>query len=197
MSSSSDPVQLANNKRHLAAYLALLLPANKRRVAGVVVAAAAGAYIAAQLAKNAKHSKRDRRSSTPPTPASSVVAAAGGVAGAGAKRTKRRPSGQALKELLPLLLKVGGRKVLVLVLLAIARTALSNRLARLQGYLFRAAFLRRVPLFARNLVENVALCAVAAGLEATTRSWVSYIELQWRRILTNRLHSAYFDDMVS
>lgn len=67
---------------------------------------------------------------------------------------KRRGSGsgsKALKELLPLLLRVAGRKVLVIALLAVARTALSNRLARLQGFLFRAAFLRRVPLFARNL----------------------------------------------
>ena len=86
--------------------------------------------------------------------------------------------------------------MIVVVLLAIARTALSNRLARLQGHLFRAAFLRRVPLFVRNLTENIVLCAVAAGLEATTRSWVSYIELQWRRMLTSRLHSAYFDRMT-
>ena len=152
-----------------------------------------------------------------------------------------------MKELLPLLLRVAGRKVLVIALLAIARTALSNRLARLQGYLFRAAFLRRVPLFMRNLagaqqrcviayavytlllpveaslvdcfgarvmgiriacstsithpplcrlVENLVLCGVAAGLEATSRSWVSYMELQWRRLLTEKLHGTYFANMV-
>lgn len=66
-----------------------------------------------------------------------------------------------MKELLPLLLRVAGRKVLVIALLAIARTALSNRLARLQGYLFRAAFLRRVPLFMRNLAGAQQRCVIA------------------------------------
>ncbi|PSC69745.1 ABC transporter D family member 1 [Micractinium conductrix] len=95
-----------------------------------------------------------------------------------------------------MLLRVAGRKVLVVALLAILRTALSNRLARLQGYLFRAAFLRRVPLFARNLAENLVLCGAAAALEATSCSWVQLMELQWRRLLTGRLHSAYFADMT-
>ena len=72
--------------------------------------------------------------------------------GTGAAKGRRGSGGgKALKELLPLLLRVAGRKVLAIVLLAIARTALSNRLARLQGHLFCAAFLRRVPLFMRNL----------------------------------------------
>jgi hypothetical protein len=50
----------------------------------------------------------------------------------GAGGGRRGGSGAALKELIPLLLKVAGRKVLVIILLAVARTALSNRLARLQ-----------------------------------------------------------------
>jgi len=178
---------------------------------------------------------------------------------AGAGQRRRGAGGsKALKQLLPLLLRVAGRKVLIIALLAVARTALSNRLARLQGFLFRAAFLRRVPLFARNLAgaavvgvlqarlpppwcsvcgsgrtahelaglrgrsrpgwlptskqqaeqkrclvgppllcaENLALCGVAAALEATSRSWVSRMELQWRRLLTDRLHGTYFADMV-
>ena len=44
--------------------------------------------------------------------------------------------------------------------------------------------------------ENVVLCGVAAALEATARSWVAAVELQWRRALTQRLHAAYFGDMV-
>lgn len=111
-------------------------------------------------------------------------------------RKKRSSGGQSLKRLLPLLLKVAGPKVLVLIALAIGRTALSNRLARLQGYLFRAAFLQRVPLFMRNLVENVLLCGVAAGLESTMKSCVSYIELSWRQLLTSKLHKKYFSDMT-
>ena len=46
------------------------------------------------------------------------------------------------------------------------------------------------------LTENLALCGVAAALEATSRSWVSRMELQWRRLLTDRLHGSYFSDMV-
>jgi ABC-type uncharacterized transport system fused permease/ATPase subunit len=176
----------AGDRRRLAAHLALLLPANKRRLIGAAVLAAGAAYAVSQASKKssatAAAAAAKRRKPSDATSASA--------------KPRRRPSGQSLKELLPLLLKVAGRKVLVVVLLAVARTALSNRLARLQGYLFRAAFLRRVPLFARNLMENVALCALAAGLEATTRSWVSLMDLQWRRLLTARLHGAYFDDMT-
>lgn len=49
-------------------------------------------------------------------------------------RPRRRTGsdGLALKQLVPLLLRVAGRKVLVIIILAVARTALSNRLARLQ-----------------------------------------------------------------
>lgn len=167
----------------LLVHLAAFMPRSKRRIVGTVALAALGLYAASRLAKKkpSSSSQTKRRSETERQ---------------GKKPRKRSPSGQALKELLPLLLKVAGRKVMVVVLLAIARTALSNRLARLQGHLFRAAFLRRVPLFVRNLTENIILCALAAGLEATTRSWVSYMELHWRRLLTSRLHSAYFDRMT-
>jgi hypothetical protein len=42
--------------------------------------------------------------------------------------------------------------------LQVLRTALSNRLARVQGYLFKTAFLKQVPLFARLITENIVLC---------------------------------------
>jgi hypothetical protein len=176
----------------LVAHLALLLPRNKRRAVGALALAAAAAYAAQQYAAQQKRKANKAR----------AARAAGGAPAAPAAAKpgsahRRRPSGQALKELLPLLLRLAGRKVLVLALLAVARTALTNRLARLQGHLFRAAFLRQVPLFARNLAENVALCGLAAGIEATSRSWVAYMELQWRRAVTQRLHGAYFSDMAS
>ena len=82
---------------------------------------------------------------------------------------KRGGGARALKELLPMLLRVAGRKVLAVALLAILRTALSNRLARLQGYLFRAAFLRRVPLFARNLAGGCAGRGEGEGVRARAR----------------------------
>ena len=113
------------------------------------------------------------------------------------KQQRLRPSQRnALGRLIPLLLRLAGRKIALLLGVVIIRTALSNRLARLQGYLFRAAFLRRVPLFLRDLAENVLLCAAAAGLESTFKSWVSRMELQWRRHLTDRIHKRYFDNMV-
>lgn len=166
--------------------LALLLSQRKRKLIVTAGIASLGLYAATQYGGNRKKNsvkvtKHDekKRDATLPT-----------------NKKKSKPSGKSLSKLLPFLLKVAGRKIIVLVILAIARTALSNRLARLQGYLFRAAFLRRIPLFARNLIENILLCGLAAGLEATSKSWVSYMELQWRRLLTSNLHSLYFDDMV-
>lgn len=67
----------------------------------------------------------------------------------------------------------------------------------LQGYLFRAAFLRRIPLFTRNLVENVLLCLVASGIESSAVRWLTSIELGWRDVLTARIHKSYFLNMVS
>lgn len=180
-----------------------LMNSRQRRVALSLVAAAAGGYVVYQAAsgnslirsnasclavqkkKSDKGQKRDEK----------VEKGAKAPNGNGG-RARRKPTRGALKKLLPLLLKVAGRKIIVIFFFSILKTALSNRMARLQGYLFRAAFLRRVPLFARNLVENVALCAASSALEATTRSWVSFMELQWRRLLTKRLHQAYFNDMM-
>jgi ABC-type uncharacterized transport system fused permease/ATPase subunit len=178
----------------LAASLALLLPRDKRRR---VVAAAALAAIAAYAA--AQHAERQRRAAR----ARKARKARPGGADAGAlaaparpPRAGARPGGAALRRLLPLLLRVAGPRLLALAALALARTALSNRLARLQGHLFRAAFLRRAPLFARNLAENVALAAAAAGLEATARAAVARLELRWRAALVDRLHDPYFRELV-
>ena len=51
------------------------------------------------------------------------------------------------------LLPLARPKLLALLALAVARTAVANRLARVQGYMFRAAFLRLVPLFVRDFAE--------------------------------------------
>jgi ABC-type uncharacterized transport system fused permease/ATPase subunit len=66
-----------------------------------------------------------------------------------------------------------------------------------QGYLFRAAFLRRVPLFMRNLGENVLLCLVASAIEATSKRFLAQMELAWRASLTRRIHKGYFENMVT
>lgn len=174
--------------------LSRLLPPSKRRLLGVVVLTAAGGYLARQHTVNTQKKSRRHEGQDNYCVPGKVIEGKKAVTARPRRRTGS--DGLALKQLVPLLLRVAGRKVLVIIILAVARTALSNRLARLQGYLFRAAFLRRVPLFVRNLVENVLLCGVAAAIESTSRSWVSYMELQWRRLLTSRIHSKYFTDMT-
>ena len=66
----------------------------------------------------------------------------------------------------------------------------------MQGHLFRAAFLRHVPLFVRNLAENVVLCLAAASVESTAKTVMAHMELVWRRKLTSRMHLPYFENMV-
>ena len=62
--------------------------------------------------------------------------------------------------------------------------------------MFRAAFLRKVPLFVRNFAENVLLCLVAAGVESTSRRFLERLKLFWRAKLTERIHRQYFSSMV-
>jgi hypothetical protein len=76
------------------------------------------------------------------------------------------------------------------------RCCLKQQLPDTQGHLFRAAFLKRVPLFMRNLSENLALCLVASAIEATSKHCLARIEQQWQRRLTERIHADYFENMV-
>ena len=62
--------------------------------------------------------------------------------------------------------------------------------------MFRSAFLKRVPLFVRNLSENVLLCLLAAGVESTSKRVLETVVLDWRKSLTGRIHKLYFDNMV-
>ena len=68
--------------------------------------------------------------------------------------------------------------------------------ANIQGHLFRAAFLQHVPLFIRNLSENVVLCLAAAAVESTAKTVLAHMELSWRKLVTSRMHSPYFENMV-
>lgn len=90
------------------------IKANRKRI-GIGIAAvlvASGAYAYNQHAKAAKAARLARKGST-------------------GTRPKRSPQA-ALHALVAYLLPLAGRKVIVLVVLALLRTALSNRLARLQ-----------------------------------------------------------------
>ncbi|KAL2332768.1 hypothetical protein Fmac_013981 [Flemingia macrophylla] len=86
------------------------------------------------------------------------------VKGVNAPKNKQNKGLKSLQVLTAILLskmgKLGARDLLGLVAIAVLRTALSNRLAKVQGFLFRAAFLRRVPMFLRLISENILLYIV-------------------------------------
>lgn len=86
--------------------------------------------------------------------------------------------------------------ILACIAIACENDNIVNILLSLQGHLFRAAFLRHVPLFVRNLSENVVLCLVAATVESTARTILAHMELAWRNSLTNNMHNPYFENMV-
>ncbi|XP_019437628.1 PREDICTED: ABC transporter D family member 1-like isoform X2 [Lupinus angustifolius] len=92
--------------------------------------------------------------------------------------------------------QLGARDLLALVGIVVLRTALSNRLAKVQGFLFRAAFLRRVPLFFRLISENIILCFFLSTIHSTSKYITGTLSLHFRKILTKLIHSHYFENMV-
>ncbi|KAJ9162840.1 hypothetical protein P3X46_022582 [Hevea brasiliensis] len=92
--------------------------------------------------------------------------------------------------------KRGTRDLLAMIAIAVLRTALSNRLAKVQGFLFRAAFLRRVPLFFRLISENILLCFLLSTIHSTSKYVTGTLSLCFRKILTKRIHAHYFENMA-
>lgn len=92
--------------------------------------------------------------------------------------------------------KKGARDLFAMVAIAVLRTALSNRLAKVQGFLFRAAFLRRVPLFFRLISENILLCFLLSTMHSTSKYVTGTLSLCFRKILTKRIHAHYFENMA-
>lgn len=92
--------------------------------------------------------------------------------------------------------QMGARDLLSLVGIVMLRTALSNRLAKVQGFLFRAAFLRRIPLFFRLISENILLCFLASTMHSTSKYITGTLSLRFRKILTQRIHSHYFENIA-
>ncbi|XP_022942560.1 ABC transporter D family member 1-like [Cucurbita moschata] len=91
--------------------------------------------------------------------------------------------------------KKGAGDLLSLLGIVVLRTALSNRLAKVQGFLFRAAFLRRVPLFLRLISENLFLCFLLSTLHSTSKYVTGILSLHFRKILTRLIHTHYFENM--
>ncbi|XP_002515826.3 ABC transporter D family member 1 isoform X1 [Ricinus communis] len=92
--------------------------------------------------------------------------------------------------------KMGARDLFAMVAIAVARTALSNRLAKVQGFLFRAAFLRRAPLFFRLISENILLCFLVSTMHSTSKYVTGTLSLCFRKIMTKRIHAHYFENMA-
>eukprot|EP00249_Psilotum_nudum_P023443 c28874_g1_i1 orf=721-4785(+) len=90
-----------------------------------------------------------------------------------------------------------GMKILLfLASIAVLRTTVSNRLAKVQGFLFRAVFLRRVPLFLRLIAENLLLCLIQSAFLSSTKFLTGNLSLWFRKILTDRVHTDYFQNMT-
>lgn len=116
-------------------------------------------------------------------------------------KTRRKKNGlKSLKALVGILLAQIGRKgthnILFLAAIVVLRTALSNRLAKVQGFLFRAAFLRRTPVFLRLIAENLILCLLQSAFLSTTKYLTGTLSLHFRKVLTHHIHADYFQNMT-
>ncbi|GMP54406.1 hypothetical protein CsSME_00019597 [Camellia sinensis var. sinensis] len=115
-------------------------------------------------------------------------------------RQKKKSGLKSLQVLASILLsrmgRIGARDLLSLLGIVVLRTALSNRLAKVQGFLFRAAFLRRVPTFFRLILENLLLCFLQSTLHSTSKYITGTLSLRFRKILTKLIHAQYFQNMV-
>ncbi|XP_047326997.1 ABC transporter D family member 1-like [Impatiens glandulifera] len=92
--------------------------------------------------------------------------------------------------------QMGARDLLALVGIVVLRTVLSNRLAKVQGFLFRAAFLQRFSTFSLLILENLALCFLQSTLLSTSKYLTGSLSLRFRKILTRVVHARYFQNMV-
>ncbi|XP_076923397.1 ABC transporter D family member 1-like [Bidens hawaiensis] len=116
------------------------------------------------------------------------------------KKSRQKKGLKSLQVLAAILLshmgRFGARNLFALVATVVLRTAVSNRLAKVQGFLFRAAFLRRVPTFVQLIVENITLCFVQSALFSTSKYITGTLSLRFRKILTKLIHAQYFQNMI-
>lgn len=116
------------------------------------------------------------------------------------KKSRQKKGLKSLQVLAAILLshmgRLGARDLLALVATVVLRTAVSNRLAKVQGFLFRAAFLRRVPIFVQLIIENITLCFAQSALYSTSKYITGTLSLRFRNILTKLIHAQYFQNMI-
>ncbi|CAI7826792.1 unnamed protein product [Closterium sp. NIES-53] len=88
----------------------------------------------------------------------------------------------------------GWQRLAALAAIAVVRTVLSNRLARVQGLLFRSTFLRNVPQFMRLITENLLLCLAHSLIFSSSKFLTGSLSLQWRALLTAAIHKLYLKE---
>lgn len=178
------------------------LIASRRRtlaaVTGILITGGAVAYL------RGRHQKKLIR----PDPCTTVASgntkeslSQNGIDDKSVRKSRGKRSGlRSLNALAAILLSQMGRRgmrnLLALVATVVMRTALSNRLAKVQGFLFRAAFLSRVPTFLRLIVENLLLCFLQSALFSTSKYLTGALGLRFRKILTELVHADYFENMT-
>ncbi|XP_044501207.1 ABC transporter D family member 1-like isoform X2 [Mangifera indica] len=164
---------------------------------GILVAGGTAAYLQSRFS----HRKPDSFAQYNGVEDNEAKPGKGAKDGINQKKSKAKKGGsKSLKVLAAILLsemgQLGARDLLALVGIVVLRTALSNRLAKVQGFLFRAAFLRRVPLFFRLISENILLCFLLSTMHSTSKFITGTLSLRFRKILTKLIHSRYFENMA-
>nr|CAD1833661.1 unnamed protein product [Ananas comosus var. bracteatus] len=179
-----------------------LLASRRRTVALVSGALLAGGTLAYMQSRHHKRSSRPNSSNDVSAPGINEDSLnQNGVDSKPIRAARRKKSGlRSLHVLAAILLKqigpMGMRCLLSLVTTVVLRTALSNRLAKVQGFLFRAAFLRRAPAFVRLIAENLLLCFLQSTIFSTSKYLTGALGLRFKNILTDLVHTNYFENMA-
>jgi len=173
-----------------------LLSSRRRTVAVVSGALIAGGTLAYTQSGRWKRQQKTNSSSNGNAHTKDRI----GHNGTDAKLVKPRKKKSGLKSLhflAAILLKKigpnGSNYLLGLIITAVLRTAVGHRLAKVQGYLFRAAFLRRVPTFTRLIIENLLLCFLQSTIYQTSKYLTGSLGLCFKKILTDLVHADYFE----
>ncbi|ONM34279.1 ABC transporter D family member 1 [Zea mays] len=167
-------------------------------VSGAVLAGGALAY--AQSGRWKKHQEANSCSDANSHSSNNGRTSQNGIDGKLVKTRKKKSGLKSLHFLAAILLKKigpnGTNYLIGLILTAVLRTAVGHRLAKVQGYLFRSAFLRRIPTFTRLIIENLLLCFLQSTLYQTSKYLTGSLGLRFKKILTDLVHADYFENMV-
>ncbi|RLN21705.1 hypothetical protein C2845_PM07G36040 [Panicum miliaceum] len=189
--SSLQLLQLTEHGRNL-------LSSRRRTLAFVSGALIAGGTLAYTQSGRWKRQQKENSCSNGNAPTKDRIGH-NGTDGKLVKPRKKKSGLKSLHFLAAILLKKigpnGSNYLLGLIITAVLRTAVGHRLAKVQGYLFRAAFLRRVPTFTRLIIENLLLCFLQSTIYQTSKYLTGSLGLHFKKILTDLVHADYFEDL--